>query len=70
MDRERLKQHLEQAERHVLKGESCVLRQRELVARLERNGHDTVDAKGLLHQFEELLAVFTQDRDRLRSEVD
>jgi hypothetical protein len=28
MDRELLKQYLEQAERHVLKGESCVLRQR------------------------------------------
>jgi hypothetical protein len=46
-----------------------VLRQHELVAQLERNGHDTADAKGLPHEFEELPAVFIQDRDRMCNEL-
>jgi hypothetical protein len=69
MDAALLKQHLELAERHVLEGDRHVMRQRELVAELERDGHDTTDANILLRQFEDLLAVHIQHRDRLRTEL-
>lgn len=42
------------AERHVAEGEQRVRRQQELVAELERDGHDVRDAKLLLRQFEEI----------------
>lgn len=45
------------AERHVAEGERRVWRQRELVARLERHGHDATAATLLLRQFERVQAV-------------
>jgi hypothetical protein len=62
-------EHLALAERHVAEGEHRVARQRELVAELERAEHDVADARGLLSQFEELLAMHVEHRDRLRSEL-
>jgi len=50
---------------HVARCEKNLSRQLEL----ERDGHDTVMAKALLVQFEELQAVHIADRDRLRREV-
>ncbi|HEY7245359.1 MAG TPA: hypothetical protein VH678_15930 [Xanthobacteraceae bacterium] len=61
--------HLAQAERHVVQGEQHVTRQRDLVARLQMDGHDTDEALKLLSQFEELLAVHIADRDRLKAEL-
>jgi hypothetical protein len=69
MDPAILKQHLAQAEEHVAKGERHVARQRELVAELERDGHDTGPARHLLRQFEELQELHCADRDRLRKEL-
>jgi hypothetical protein len=57
------------AERHVSEAEIHVARQRELVAKMERDGHETGLARALLLKFEELLAIHKADRDRLRSEV-
>ena len=39
---------LVQAERHVTLGEHHIARQREIIAKLERNGHDSTKAKELL----------------------
>lgn len=64
-----LRQHLAQAERHVAEGERRIARQRELVAELARDGHDTDQATQLLRQFEELQALHVVDRDRLRKEL-
>ncbi len=69
MDRAMLRQHLALAREHVDRGEEHVRRQRELVAHLERDGHDTVAAKKLLDQFEKLLAMHKADRDRLAKEL-
>jgi hypothetical protein len=44
MERAITEQHLAQAERHVAEGEGHVTRQRELVAKLEQDGHDTTEA--------------------------
>ncbi len=64
-----VREHLTQAERHVAEGERHVARQRELVAQLERDGHDTTAARKSLTQFEELQDMHIADRDRLRREV-
>lgn len=69
MNRAMLEDHLTQAERHVVKGLEYVARQRELVGRLERDGHDIGRASALLVQFEELQAMHVADRDRLRCEL-
>jgi hypothetical protein len=69
MDRVMLEQHLAQAERHVIEGESHVKRQRELVAGLKRDGHDASQAIDLLRQFEQLQEMHVADRDRLRKEL-
>jgi len=46
MDRVLLMQHLVQAERHVTEGEYHVRRQRDLVEKLSKHGHDTRQAEG------------------------
>jgi hypothetical protein len=48
MDRALLLQHLAQAERHVAEGEQHLLRQEELIAELDRDGHDTEEARVIL----------------------
>ena len=66
-------EHLAQAERHVTDGEALVARQREIVERLERGGHDTREAMTLLRQLEQAQALHIQERDRLlqeRAELD
>jgi hypothetical protein len=58
-----------QAERHVNLGESHIARQREGVVELERDGHDTTEARRLLANFEELQGMHLADRDRIRYEL-
>lgn len=65
-----LRQHLAQAEQHVALGERHVRHQREIVAKLEQDGHDAEEALKLLAQFEELQALHIADRDRLRKELE
>lgn len=57
--------HLSQARRHVEEGEAHLYRQRMVVTKLERDGHDASDARRLLLRFEELQALHVADRDRL-----
>jgi hypothetical protein len=69
MHRELVRQHLELAERHISEGMRHIMRQRELIERLECSGHDTRDANRLLRQFEDVLELHVRDRDRLRKEA-
>ena len=69
MDRAVILQHLKQAEGHVRQGEIHVTNQRLLVETLERDGHDTTQARALLKEFIELQALHVADRDRLRGEL-
>ena len=69
MDREILVEHLSLAERHAAEGEMLVERKRILVENLAREGHDTKEAEASLKQFEELLALHIQGRDRLLKEL-
>ena len=69
MDRATILAHLMQTERHVAQGESTVQKQRALISRLDKDGHDTTEARKLLGQFEELQALHLADRDRLRAKL-
>lgn len=69
MDREMVERHLGQARRHVEEGKRHITGQRELLARLERDGHDTTEAAKLLASFEDLQRMHVTDRDRLEREL-
>ncbi len=69
MDRALLKRHLAQTERYITEGERHIADQRDLIAKLERDGHDTVHARRLLTQFEELQALHIAARERLQAQL-
>jgi hypothetical protein len=58
-----------QEARHLDEGEQQVARQREIVAELERAGHDGKASRELLREFEQTLAMHVVDRDLLRSSL-
>jgi hypothetical protein len=68
-DRKILSQHLTEAEEHVASGQRIVARQRELVAQLERHGHDSRQARELLAESQATLGHQIDDRNRLRAEL-
>jgi hypothetical protein len=57
IDRQQTMEHLALAEEHVALGAKNVARQREIIAELRRDGHDTTAASALLVQFEEAQAL-------------
>jgi hypothetical protein len=65
----RLMENLALADEHIALGAKHVARQREIIAELERDGHDTTKACALLAEFEELQAMHIADRDRLLGEL-
>ena len=69
MDRALLLQILLQAERHVADGERKLAREREIVATLESDGHDTTMALARLAQFNQIQAMHVADRDGLRQDL-
>jgi hypothetical protein len=69
MNRSALLERLAQACRHIAMGEQNIARLREIIARLERGGHDSSTAKELLARFEELQKLPIADRDRLEKEL-
>jgi hypothetical protein len=69
IDRAIAREHLKLAEKHVAEGQQRTDAQLALVARLERSGLETSQAKTLLHQFEEILALQVETRDRVAREL-
>lgn len=65
MNKAQLELVLRQSEAHVVLGARHISRQKEIIAELERRGHDTDQARSLLVLFEELQVVHVQHRDRL-----
>jgi hypothetical protein len=65
----RLMENLALTEEQVALGAKHVARQREIIAELERDGHDTTQALALLAHFEQLQAMHIADRDRLLGEL-
>jgi hypothetical protein len=68
MDKALMRRHLAQAERHVAEGEAHLARQRELIRKLERDGHGTRAARLFLRSLEETQALHLADRERIRRE--
>ena len=73
MKRSMLLDHLAQVERHVSEGERHLLRQREIVAELERHGrgHSRTAsmARVILKTFEQAQSAHLNDRARLMLEL-
>jgi hypothetical protein len=69
MDRALIEQHLALAEKHVRDGEVILVRQREVLANLARDGHDTSRASQILQEFEDVQQMHIADRERLRREL-
>ena len=68
-NRAAIERHLAQAECAFALGPRHLDRQRGRLVELERDGHNTVQAKEPLVTFEESLALHIEDRDRLRNEL-
>jgi PAS domain S-box-containing protein len=64
-----LGKYLSVARRHIAAGERNVDRQRALVALLDRDGHDSQEAKRLLALFEDLQKLYIARRDQLEKEL-
>jgi hypothetical protein len=64
-DRTALLERFSAVLRHVAIGETNIARQREIVARLERGGHNSLEARSLLASFEEIQDMHIAHRDRL-----
>jgi hypothetical protein len=64
-----LEKGLAEAEHRLAEALRHLDNQLAFVARLEHDGRDPSQAMALLHQFEELHAMHTADRDRLRKEL-
>ncbi len=54
--------HLQEADRHVAETEGRIAHQEALVATLDRDGHDTIEATKLLHVLRDLLEQLTIHR--------
>jgi len=65
MDREKLKRQLDEAGENIGRGVRLVVEQWNLIARLERKGWDTADARRLLKLLEESRDLHLAERDRL-----
>jgi hypothetical protein len=64
-----LTNHLAKAERHVAQANVIIGRQRSLVAELERDGHDTAAARGLLATFLDIQRLQEEDLARITREL-
>jgi len=56
------RKHLVQAERHIAEAKEHIARQNQVIADLERDGHETDLAISMLHTLEHCLHTFEQHR--------
>lgn len=61
--------HLQEAERHVAVGERHIAEQERRIAELDRDGHDTKQARELLETFRTLQAEHLAHRDHILKEL-
>jgi hypothetical protein len=73
MDPAALQRHLANAERHIIQGRASVLRQQEVIERLESAGGGRSEtasiARAFLNEMERRLEIHLADRDRLRDQL-
>jgi hypothetical protein len=65
MDRAALQADLRRAEAHIANSQARIAQQQEVIAVLDREGHDTVPAKDMLASFERTQAMHIASRDRI-----
>ena len=70
MDRQTISEHLALADRHIAQGEKHLARQEALIAKLDRDGHDTTHARMILTTLRDSQALHYQDRDPILRELD
>src|SRR5215475_12175443 len=68
-DRYVILQHFAQARRHMTIGEAHLARQYEIIAELERDGHDVNEAKKLFAKFIVVQAMHLEECRRLEREL-
>jgi hypothetical protein len=60
---------LQKARRFVRDGRKCMVRQREAVAQLERQGHDATEAIVFLEYLEDMQAKYEAHREQVEAQV-
>ncbi|MDF2813428.1 MAG: hypothetical protein K0S56_4459 [Microvirga sp.] len=69
MDRDRIAADLRHAELQVEQSDRRIAHQRNVISKLEADGHPTTDARELLRTFEAMQRLQVKDRDRLVQEL-
>jgi hypothetical protein len=69
MDGAALLADLRRAEAHIANSQARIAQQQEIIAELDREGHDTVPAKDMLASFEKTLAKHIANRDRIAGKL-
>lgn len=69
MDRSILEQHLARAQQHVIEGMDHLVRQEEVLAELERDGHDTAEALKILATLRDTQRQHEQEVQRIAAEL-
>jgi hypothetical protein len=65
MDRTTILRLLNEAQNHIAQGARAIRRQREVVAELRRDGHNTARACALLAEFEQIQRANVSERELL-----
>jgi predicted RNA methylase len=65
MDRSILEKHLAIAQQHVIEGMDHLAQQEQIVAELERDGHDTVEALKILAMLRDTQKLHEQEVQRI-----
>jgi DNA phosphorothioation-dependent restriction protein DptG len=66
MERTVLEDALTEAEQSIAEGKDYVDVQRAIIKRLAKEGQDTTKAKRVLRSFQDTIAVFIEERDRVK----
>lgn len=68
-DLQREREHLAQADRHIVEGEACVAEQMALIERMTEQGQDTALAEEFLKNLEQTLKQFQAHRQIIVDEI-
>jgi hypothetical protein len=69
MSRAMIEQHLMEIEQLIAHGEQLIAQQREMIGKLQHDGHDTTKARELLTAMEETQRLHVASRERFQQEL-
>jgi hypothetical protein len=70
MGESKIREHLEEANQHVKKGDDLIEQQEKRVQEMARDGHQTQIHKQYLETLREVKETFERNRDSIRDEVE